>query len=285
MEISRRHLLFSLSMLLSLLLFNSPLRQLAGFAVHHDIYSYIPLIPVVSGVLVYWNRKSIFHNCEFSFAAGAIIIGIGSLLFIAGFLRIAHLNENDYLSLLIFSVWLAWLGTFVLFYGFQTFKRSSFPLLFLLFMIPIPDIATQAFEHFLQKGSAEVVAIIFYALGLPVIREGFAFHFPQLSVEIWENCAGIRVGVVLVITAVIAANLLLRKRWTITLAVLSSVPIAILRNALRIVSLSVIGVYFDEGIFKSNLHNIQGGILFFSLALFLLWAVITLLKRFEKNTP
>ena len=284
MELSRRHLLFSLSMLLLLLPFYSPLGELTGFSIHHDIYSYIPLIPFVSGFFFYWKRKSIFNNSEFSFAVGSIIIGIGSLLFITGFLDIFHLNENDYLSMMAFSMWLTWMGTFVLFYGFQTFKRAAFPLLFLLFMIPLPGIATQAFVHLLQKGSAEVVGIIFYALGLPVIREGYAFHFPRLSVEIWENCSGIRVGIALVITAVIAANLLLQKRWTITVAVLASVPIAILRNALRIVSLSIIGVYIDEGIFKSDLHDIQGGILFFSLALFLLWAVISLLKKFENNT-
>jgi len=266
-------------------MFYSPIRQLIGFAVHHDVYSYIPLIPLVSGFFVYWKRKFIFYHSEFSFIAGTLIIGIGSLLFITGLISMSRFNENDYLSLMIFSLWLVWVGTFVLSYGVQTFKRALFPLLFLMFMIPIPSIATQAFVHLLQKGSVEVVALVFDALQLPVTRDGYAFHFPQLSVEVWEECAGIRVGIALIMTAVIAANLLLQKRWAIMLAVISSVPIAILRNALRIVSLSVIGVYIDERIFKSNLHNIQGGILFFSLALVLLWAVISLLKRIENNTP
>jgi exosortase/archaeosortase family protein len=63
---------------------------------------------------------------------------------------------------------------------------------------------------------------------------------------------------------------------------LSLVPIAILKNGFRIASLSILGVYVDERILGSDLHR-RGGILFFILALVLVWAFIVLLRIIERR--
>jgi exosortase/archaeosortase family protein len=57
-------------------------------------------------------------------------------------------------------------------------------------------------------------------------------------------------------------------------------PITILKNGFRIAALSILGVYVDERILASDLHT-RGGILFFILALVLVWGVIVLLRRVE----
>jgi exosortase len=282
-ESRKRHIYFLVSILASLLVFHSPIKQVIVLSFRDPLYSHIPLIPLLSGFFLFVRRRSIFHHIGYSPISGTAFIGIGGLFYIAGLLRLINLNENDYLSLLTFSAVMVWTGTFILFYGFGTARRAAFPLLLLFCMAPVPSFLIQAFVKLLQDGSAETVSAIFHVLGLQVTRDGYTFHFPQLSVEIWEECAGIRAGIAFVITSIIAANLLLRKAWTKTLAVLLSVPIAILRNSVRIVSLSVIGAYVDERIFHSDLHDIGGGILFFILALFLLWVVIALLRKFENS--
>ena len=140
-------------------------------------------------------------------------------------------------------------------------------------MIPIPSAVTQAAIEFLQKGSTEAVNVLFYLLGVPATREGFVFHLPGLSIEVAENCSGIRSSIALVITSVIAGKLFLRRGWQGVLLAISIVPIAILKNGIRIVSLSVIGTFLDERILLGDLHR-KGGLFSLSFPFFSLWAVM-----------
>jgi exosortase len=278
MQMMKRNILYILLMLASLGVFYGPLRQLLGLSLHNELYSHIPLIPLVSGFFLYWDRKSIFSHVEYSFVAGATTVAMGVMLGIAAFIGSTNLNQNDYLSLMTFSLWLTWIGSFILCYGFQTSKRAAFPLLFLLFMIPLPSVVSQAAISLLQKGSAEAVSLLFMILGAPVTRDGYVFHLPQFSIEVAKECSGIRSSIALIITGAIAGKLFLRSGWQRILLAVSLVPLAILKNAIRIVSLSVIGTFFDERIFDGDLHR-KGGIVFFVIALFLVWAVIASLRK------
>jgi|WetSurMetagenome_2_1015567.scaffolds.fasta_scaffold25212_2 exosortase len=282
MQMMKRNILFILSILASLVAFYSPIRQLLGLSLHNELYSHIPLIPLMSGFFLFWSRKSIFSKVEYSFGAGATTIVTGALLGIAGFVGVTNHNQDDYLSLLTFSVWLTWIGSFILCYGFQSSKRASFPLLFLLFMIPLPSVVTQAAVQFLQRGSTEAASLLFTMLGMPVTRDGYVFHLPQFSIEVAKECSGIRSSIALIITGAIAGKLFLRSGWQRVLLAISLIPIAILKNAIRIVSLSVIGAFFDERIFEGDLHR-KGGIVFFVIALFLVWAVIASLRKMDSQ--
>jgi exosortase len=122
------------------------------------------------------------------------------------------------------------------------------------------------------------VSLLFTMLGMPVTRDGYVFHLPQFSIEVAKECSGIRSSIALIITGAIAGKLFLLSGWQRVLLAISLIPIAILKNAIRIVSLSVIGAFFDERIFEGDLHR-KGGIVFFVIALFLVWAVIASLRR------
>ena len=278
MQTMKRNILFILSILASLVVFYGPLRQLLGLSLQNELYSHIPLIPLVSGFFLFWERKSIFTDIEYSVGAGTLVILFGAVLATFGFVNVDSLNQNDFLSMMTFSVLVIWLGVFILLYGFQTFKRAIFPLLFLFFMVPMPSAVTQVAVQFLQIGSTEAVNVLFYLLGVPATREGFVFHLPGLSIEVAESCSGIRSSIALMITSVIAGKLILRRGWTRSLVAISIVPIAILKNGIRIVTLSILGVYIDERIFLGDLHR-KGGVVFFIISLFLLWAVIIPLRK------
>ena len=280
MQTMKRNILFILSILASLVVFYGPLKQLLGLSLQNELYSHIPLIPLVSGFFLFWERKSIFTDIEYSVGAGTLVILFGAVLATFGFVNVDSLNQNDFLSMMTFSVLAIWLGVFILLYGFQTFKRAIFPLLFLFFMVPMPSAVTQVAVQFLQIGSTEAVNVLFYLLGVPATREGYVFHLPGLSIEVAESCSGIRSSIALMITSVIAGKLILRRGWTRSLVAISIVPIAILKNGIRIVTLSILGVYIDERIFVGDLHR-KGGVVFFIISLFLLWAVIIPLRKIE----
>jgi hypothetical protein len=53
-----------------------------------------------------------------------------------------------------------WLGGFLLFYGTEAFKTGSFPLLFLVFFIPIPIPVLNKTVDILRRGSADMAFVI-----------------------------------------------------------------------------------------------------------------------------
>jgi exosortase/archaeosortase family protein len=61
---------------------------------------------------------------------------------------------------------------------------------------------------------------------------------------------------------------------------LTIVPVAILKNGIRIATLATLAVYWDEKILDSGLHH-KGGVVFFILALLLAGAVIVMLRKIE----
>jgi exosortase len=276
---NRRFLLFNA---LFVPAFFGPLRDLVQMSMRSDTFSYIPFIPFISAYLMYSDRQLIFSQGGASSPVGFLAIGIGILILFFGGIRENLLSPHDHLTLVTSSMVLIWIGGFTLCYGTRPLRAAVFPLLFLFFMVPIPGNALDKIILFLQKGSAEAAYGFFKAAGVPVARDGFVFHLMTTDIEVAKQCSGIRSALSLIITGVLAANFFLRTGWSRALLVISTIPITMLKNGFRIAALSLFGVYVDERILGSDLHQ-RGGILFFVLALVLVWAEIVLLRKAERR--
>ncbi|MDR2017839.1 MAG: exosortase/archaeosortase family protein [Syntrophobacterales bacterium] len=276
--------MFLISIVLSLFIFYPTVNRLVGLSRVSELYSHIQLMPLLSGCFFYYKRKSIFSEVEYSLALGPGLIAAGGVLYVTiSLTRGANYhNNNDHLSLLTFAAVIVLIGVFTLFYGVKALRCAVFPFILFFFVIPLPNLITNVSVHLLQKGSAEVVALFFSLLKVPVVRDGYVFAFPQLSIEVAEQCSGIRSSIALVITTIIAGNLFLLSGWTRIALVASIVPVAILKNGVRIVTLSLLGAYFDEGILQGDLHR-KGGVLFFIFALILMWGLVALLRKADKQ--
>jgi exosortase len=273
----QRFLLFSAVFVVAFL---GPLRDLMQMSMRSDTFSYIPFIPIISAYLMYSDRQMIFSQKGESSAVGFLPIGIGLLFLVFGGVSEAQLIHQNHLTLIAVSMVLIWIGGFAFCYGTRSLRAASFPILFLFFMVPIPGVLLDKIILFLQTGSAEVAYGFLQATGVPVTRDGFVFHLVTSDIEVAKECSGIRSSLSLVITGALAANFFLRTGWARSLLVVSLVPIAILKNGFRIASLSILGVYVDKRILDSDLHR-RGGIVFFILALVLVWAEIVLLRKVE----
>jgi exosortase len=249
---------------------------------HDDINDYIVIMPLVSLYFMYLEKKEIFSRVEYSFHWGGGIIGLGVIFYLFGLNQGTRLSENDYLSILTLASVVIWFGGFVLFYGLTAFRRALFSLAFILLMVPLPTFFMHCLISVLQEGSADAAFILFRFSGVPVLREGFIFHLPKLSIEVAEQCSGIHSGIALLITSIIAGKLFLMTPFKKGILILSTFPIAIVKNGLRIVILSLLGNNLDERILSSPLHR-QGGIPFFVLAVSVLLIVLWFLRRSERK--
>lgn len=245
--------------------------QLLSFSLKNDFSSHILLIPFVSAALILRERAAIFSRAGHSVILGASILAFAVVLLIAA----------DGLSVKTAAIVLMWIGAFVLSFGMQSFRRALFPILFLVLMIPIPEAVLRVIVSTLQEGSAEATGILFKLTGMPFFREGLTFHLPRISIEIASQCSGIRSSLALLITCLLAAHLYLNTFWRKTLFALLAVPMAMVKNAIRITTLSLLSVHVDTRfLVSSDLHH-EGGILFFLLALALMLPILWVLRRSE----
>ncbi len=197
--------------------------------------------------------------------------------------RLSTLNSSDRLSVAVFAILLVWMAGFVLCYGTQAFRAALFPWLFLLLMIPIPTFVLDNIVLALQKGSAVMTYALFKLLGVPVFWQHFRFLLPGVQIEIAEECSGIRSSLALFITSILAGYVFLQSNWNKTLFSLFTVPVVIFKNAVRIVTISSLGVYVDPGFLHGRLHR-YGGIPFSLVSLAILVPFLLLLQKGERGS-
>ena len=262
--------------------FRHSLMDLVRLSMKDETYSHMPLIPLVSAYLLFDRRRRIFAEVQTGLLPGVLVAGLGLFLWLVSYLYPDTTSFKNNLSQSTLAVLIAWFGGFILLFGLRSFHNGSFPLLFLLFLVPFPLFLLDWIVGFLRHASTEVASVLFTLTGVPVLRDGFLFELPGMTMLVADECCGIRSSISLFITGVLAAHLALKSPWRRTLLILAVLPITIFKNALRILTLSLLAVYVDERIIHGALHRI-GGIPFFGLALLIFCCVLWVLRRSDVN--
>jgi exosortase len=288
----RSHVCFAALLLLGAAVYFYPIGALAKLVFENETYSHISLIPLVSLFLVVIQRKSIFAGAVRKPGAGFAICAGGLVLYGIATLLNGHLSSqafrsqdvpNDYLSLCMAGA-VAWVcGSFIAVYGTHAFKKARFALLFLIFTIPIPLFLLDGLITSLQLASAEVSDIVFRLTGTPYHRSGLVFEFPNVAVEVAEQCSGIRSSLSLFILSVITGYLslgTLSRRVILSLAIF---PITVVKNAFRIVTITLLANFVDMRFLTSHWIHSSGGIPFFAVALAMFIPLVWLLRRTERS--
>lgn len=87
----------------------------------------------------------------------------------------------------------------------------------------------------------------------------------------------------LLITSLIASHLVLRGVWRRSIFSVAIIPVVVLKNAVRIVTLSFLAMHIDAGFLTGTLHR-RGGVVFLVLSLLLLLPLLWILARSEERS-
>jgi exosortase len=267
--------------ILPLILVWEPMRLVFALALQNDTYTHIPLIPMVSIFLIYTERRTIFSYISYSWGGGLALIIPGVILIGLARFNVWQLGPANELSLVLSGFVLLWAGAFLLFFGPKAFRVARFPLLFLLFTIPIPEPILSWVIAELQEGSAKAAAAIFSMLGIPYLQNDLIFSLPGVAIRVAEECSGIRSTLALLIMAVLASHLFLKTTWKQVLLCILVVPMSVAKNGLRIAALSALSIYVDSGFLHGRLHE-YGGMVFFAAALLPLALLCAYLQKTER---
>jgi len=269
--------------ILLLVAFGRPLFGLANYAAHSSLHSYILLIPFVFGYLLYLRRDQLPKErvADLPFGILALAGGLGVFLF-AHWLAFAGRapTDNYYFFLLTISFLCCLAAGVFLFFGRDWTRAAAFPLAYLIFMVPMPDAMADALETASQYASAEVANVFFQLSGTPILRAGRVFQLPNITIEVAQECSGIRSSWVLLMTSVLAANLFLKTSWRRTVLVAFIIPLGILRNGFRILVIGLLCVNVGPQMIHSPIHT-RGGPVFFVLSLIPLFLLLWWLRKGE----
>jgi exosortase len=260
-------------------LYRNPLQSLAHLAAHNDNASHIPLIPLLSGWLLYLDRKRLLGSQSFDFLTPLLLM-IPAILVVSFSLRSQSLNVSERLTALTLSFVLFLQAGFVALAGRKAARVSWFALALLFLAVPLPDAILDRFIYVLQAGSAAVAEVLFDWTGVPVLREGFIFRLPRMSIEVARECSGIRSSIALLVLAILASHFAFRPFWKKAIFVAAGLVIMVVKNGVRIVTLTLLANYVDPAFLYGKLHH-QGGVVFFLLGLGLLLPIYWLLRRGE----
>ncbi|HSA96102.1 MAG TPA: exosortase/archaeosortase family protein [Acidobacteriota bacterium] len=253
-----------------------PLLKLMRAGPHGDYYTHIPLIPLISAYVLFRRRNRDATGEASSPLAGIAVAALGLGLVIAdmtsSFGLIARVELRAGGAILIT------VGTYLGLFGSVALRKTRFPFLFLVFMIPLPLAWMERVISALVTASAGVTHLLFSALGVPFIREGSLFRLPDFDIRVAQECSGIRSSLALLITSVLAAQIFLDRPWKKVLLALAVFPVAVFKNAVRIVSLYLLSYFVDIQIIQGGFLHRSGGFIFFGLGLAILAYLLWILK-------
>jgi len=257
-----------------------PLARIFGIALQNDLHSYIPLVPVISGYLVY--TQPIRDIALRSSAGAAAIMGALGIAVLGAAMGSGGLSGHDNLSLMMLAYLCFVVGSGFLFLGMEWMSAAAFPVAFLIFMVPLPEAAVTWVELALVAASADAAALFFQWTGTPVFRTGLVLNLPGIALEVAQQCSGIRSTLVLFITSVLTANLFLKSPWRRFVLVAFVIPLAIVRNGFRILVIGLLCVHIGPHMRDSFIHH-RGGPIFFALSLIPLSLLVFWLRRHDRR--
>jgi exosortase len=277
-----RWILYTAWVTISLQLFLHPVVALVRLAFANDDVSHILLIPFIAAGVLYIERRRIFPHISYGPCSAVLFLALSGIVICWTLVLRARVTATSTLVPFTLALVLFWIAGFAFFFGKTTLAAGRFPLLLLLLMVPLPDYVMSRLIYVLQAGSAAVTAALFDLFGIPFLQEGFIFHLARVNIRLAEECSGIRSSMALLILALLVGHFTLTGLWKQVAFLACSLFMIVLKNGIRIATLTLLASYVDPGFLTGRLHR-DGGVVFFLLTLLLLLPILSLLRCGESS--
>ena len=183
----------------------------------NDNYSHGFFIPFISVFMVWELRDKLSRiNPEPSYL-GLLVVLLGLAQLVLGYLGSEFFLKRTSLILVLS-------GVVIFLFGFHYFRVLVVPILYLLFMIPLPAIIWNKIAFPLQLFSSALAEQVVRLLGFSILRHGNVLYLPTTTLEVVDACSGLRSLMTMFALSTFLAwyvKLSLWKKW-----ILPQVPLA-----------------------------------------------------------
>jgi exosortase B len=201
--------------------------------------------------MLWTKRRALVHpSATPSVAWGASFLLIGCALYVIG-------RSQDALTLEALSQVFVLTGTVLVLRGWPALRQLWFPIVFLLFVVPLPGSLLDGVLLPLKQLVSSVVDHLLFALGYPIARNGVVLSIGPYQVLIADACAGLKSAIALSGVGLAYVYLMQRAKWQNAVLAASVLPIAFLANVLRVTCLTLATFHFGDDV-GQRFHDIAG---------------------------
>jgi len=235
---------------------------------HHA--GHVVYVPVFAVVLLVADRRRLRRSIGHGEAGGVALTMLAAASLAVGYQRASVALQG--VSLVATAAGLVWWR-----FGRRTVRALAFTLGFLLLMLPPSPPLVAALTPAMQQFVAAFTASVLSYARIPVERDGISLLLPGTTLDVVEECAGLRFVLVVVVFAAALGRLVLPTIWSRLALLLAAVAVAILTNATRVAALSAGAHLIGPHVITGPLH-FQIGRVFWALGLLVVVVIACTLR-------
>jgi exosortase D (VPLPA-CTERM-specific) len=255
--------------LLSVLPFWDGLTRMWGWWIDEPEYSHGLLIPPVAVFLI-WQQKDRLERMPFTAGwAGVALVLLGGALLVLGQLGTVYTAVQ-------YAYVITLYGLILSFLGWPAFRLIAVPLLILLFMIPLPEFVMNNLSTKLQLLSSQLGVYFMRMFDISVFVEGNVIDLGGYKLQVAEACSGLRYLFPLMTLGFLIAYFYKGAFWKRLVLFLSSIPITLLMNSIRVGTIGVMVEHWGIEMAEGFLHEFQGWMVFMISTALMLGEIVVL---------
>ena len=199
------------------------------------------LIPFAVAILFWVKRKELAASLAGVWWPALSVVGLALLIHILGFMA-----QQPRVSMI--ALFLGLYGSIGVVWGRRTMWASTFPLVLFAFCMPLGNFA-EVVTLPLRKVSVTLTRMVCHGvLDIDVVQQGTQLSDPsgKYAYDVVAACSGIRSFVALLAVTTVFAMLALRSAWRRTVMILTTIPLVIFCNTLRLVVVVLVGKAYGQ---------------------------------------
>ena len=230
----------------------------------NDAYAHGPIVLMVVLWLI-WDKRTVFSKPPEQIATGmgGMLLGFGLVCYVLG-------RSQDILLLEVGSQIPVFVGVILLLQGKSALRTLWFPILFVVFMVPLPGFLLDALTGPLKIQVSWIVEDILYGLGYPIARNGTIITIGPYQLLVADACSGL--NSMYSLSAMGILFMYLRGRAGLLhngLLLAAILPVAFAANIVRVIALVLITYYLGDAAGQGFLHDLSGIVEFVAALLFI----------------
>ena len=238
--------------------------------------------PIILAVLLYlfWTqwRDIVDAPARPMPSLGWPLFALGVLLYVFG--RAFNMASVEFASQLFVVT-----ATLLLIKGPPALRVAWFPVLYLIFMVPLPSSLVDAITGPLKQNISDIVESVLYAAGYPISRTGVILSIGQYQLLVADACSGLHSMFSLSALGTLFMYMMARTSRLHNAIMLAAIlPIAFVANIVRVIVLVLVTYHLGDEAGQGFLHGTAGMVLML-VALGILFALDALLRVVLREKP
>jgi len=249
-------------------------------------YNHAYMIPLVAAWMFWRRYEDVLKARQGGSLGGIVLILLGLFVLLMGEMSTVY-------TLIQFGLLMVIWGLFLAALGWRGVKPVWPALVYLVFMIPLPNFIEVNLSASLQLISSQIGVAFIRLWGLSVFLEGNVIDLGPYQLQVADACSGMRYMFPLMSFGFLCAVLFQGKWWQRAFLFLVTIPITVFMNSFRIGVIGILVNYWGIAQAEGFLHDFEGwvvfmasvGILFLFMGLFAWMNGTKLLRIFDLDSP